>query len=97
MKLSCLQILLSFPTELAIKLLERNPATAKLAADDYDLAHRGEEPAESKPLPKETEGAPKVPPRRGSLTSSLARRGSGSSGNSLHSRTDTKGELQHFA
>ena len=88
------QFLLSLPTELAIKLRERNPATAKLAAewaDDYDLVHKGEEPAESKPLPRETEGAPKVPPRRSSLTGTPAKRGPGSSGNSLHSRTNTKG------
>ena len=57
------QFLLSLPTELAIKLRERSPGTAKLAAewaDDYDLAHKGEEPAESKPVPREMEGAPKV-------------------------------------
>ena len=40
--------------------------------------------------------APKVPPRRSSLTSTV-KRGPGSSGSSLHSRTNTKGELQCFA
>ena len=58
------QFLLSLPTELAIKLQERSPGTAKLAAewaDDYDLAHKEEEPAESKPLPRET-GLPRCHP-----------------------------------
>ena len=45
------QFLLSLPTELAIKLQERSPATAKLAAEWADDAHKGEKPAESKPLP----------------------------------------------
>ena len=39
------QFLQSLPTDLAIKLRERKPATAKEAAggaDDYDQAHRGE-------------------------------------------------------
>lgn len=38
--------MLSLPTELAVKLRERNPATAKEAAKwayDYDLAHNGNE------------------------------------------------------
>ena len=39
------QFLQSLPTDLAVKLKERKPATAKEAAswaDDYDLAHRGD-------------------------------------------------------
>ena len=40
------QFLQSLPTDLAVKLRERKPATAKEAAgweDDYDQAHRGQE------------------------------------------------------
>ena len=58
------QFLLSLPAELAVKLRERNPSTAKEAAewaDGYNLAHMGKELPESKPQPQpsaETDGLP---------------------------------------
>ena len=53
--------MLSLSIELAVKLRERNPATAKEAAkwaNDYDLAHKGEELAGIKlqPQPRVEEG-----------------------------------------
>ena len=95
------QFLLSLPAELAVKLRERNPSTAKEAADwadDYNLAHMGEELPESMPQPQsraEAEGTPKVPFGRGSLVNTSTKRSS--PGSSLHSKTNTKGELQCFS
>ena len=95
------QFLLSLPAELAVTLRERNPSTVKEAAewaDDYNLAHMGEELPESKPQPQpsaETDGTPNVSFRRGSLAYTPTKRFS--PGSSLHSKTNTKGELQCFS
>ena len=93
----------SLPTDLAIKLRERKPATTKEAAeitDDYDLAHGGEELIRSKPphaptpqfqLEVEVEGTQRLPPKQSTPTKKGARLGY-----TLLSKTNYKGHLQCY-
>ena len=96
------QFLQSLPTDLAVKLRERKPTTAKEAAgwaDDYDQAHRGQEQTGSQgkqPLPRDEANLPPRPfPKRGTPKKGTAGTG-GSAGSSFRSKTNSKGELQCF-
>ena len=96
------QFLQSLPTDLAVKLKQRKPTSAKEAAgwaDDYDQAHRGQEQTGSQvkqpaaPASSDETSLPHRPsPRRGT-----PRRGiRGTAGSSFRSKTNSKGELQCF-
>ena len=99
------QFLQSLPTDLAIKLRERKPATAKEAAgwaDDYDQAHKGEGQTgipvkQSAPPPSRDEASltPRPFPKRGTPKKGAAGTG-GPAGSSFRSKTNSKGELQCF-
>ena len=97
----------SLPTDLAIKLRERKPATAKAKeavgwADNYDQAHKGEgqtgSPAkQSVSLPSRDEASrtPRLFPKQGTPKKGAAGTG-GLAGSSFRSKTNYKGELQYI-
>ena len=95
------QFLQSLPTDLAVKLRERKPATAKEAsgwADDYDQAHREEQTAgqmkqPTPPAPRDEASLQhKSFPKRGTTKKGAA----GSAVSSFRSKTNSKGEWQCF-
>jgi hypothetical protein len=91
------QFLQSLSTDLAVKLRERKPATAKEAAgwaDDYDQAHRGEGQTGGQVKPP----TPPVARDESSLQQKpFAKKGAaGSFGSSFRSKTNSRGELQCF-
>ena len=95
------QFLQSLPPDLAVKLKEREPATAKEAAswaDDYDLVHRGDGQTERQPprsaLSDETSPVQRPPPTHATPKKGTA--GLVGVGSSLRSKTNFKGELQCY-